>query len=217
MSKPQALSETLETLKVDWTKCRAYEEQKNALVEDLFEYIETLASKLREAEDELRDKKDVVKLTRSRVEEAEKHVQECQNEKARHSFVLVLIDGNSMLFRDEFIEEGFNGGKRVAALLLKTVREELASRDPFTAHQVQVVARIFADVQRLATTYGETGLIPHTAAFAEFVRGFNVGDAMCDYLDVGSEKGRSDEKIQVVMRQAVKPEDHLKEEPETHW
>jgi hypothetical protein len=33
MSKPQALSETLETLKVDWTKCRAYEEQKNALVE----------------------------------------------------------------------------------------------------------------------------------------------------------------------------------------
>jgi hypothetical protein len=76
------------------------------------------------------------------------------------------------------------------------VREELASRDPFTAHQVQVVARIFADVQRLATTYGETGLIPHTAAFAEFVRGFNVGDAMCDYLDVGSEKRRSDEKIQ---------------------
>jgi chromosome segregation ATPase len=50
-------------------------------IQDLFEYIETLASRLREAEDELRDKKDVVKLTRSRVEEAEKHVQECQNEK----------------------------------------------------------------------------------------------------------------------------------------
>lgn len=76
------------------------------------------------------------------------------------------------------------------------MREELASRDPFTAHQVQVVARIFADVEELATTYSETGLLTHAAMFGEFVRGFNVGDVMCDYLDVGSEMGRSDEKIQ---------------------
>lgn len=50
-------------------------------IQDLFHYIETLSSKLKEAEDELRDKKDVIKLTRNRVEEAEKQFQECQNEK----------------------------------------------------------------------------------------------------------------------------------------
>lgn len=55
--------------------------------QDLFEYIETLASKLKEAEDELRDKKDVVKLTRRRVEEAEKHVQECRIEKVGVLFI----------------------------------------------------------------------------------------------------------------------------------
>jgi len=47
----------------------------------LFGYIESLSNKLKEAEDELRDKRDVVRLTRNQVEEAEKHVQKCQNEK----------------------------------------------------------------------------------------------------------------------------------------
>lgn len=108
-----------------------------------------------------------------------------------------LETNDSLLqFRTDFIKEGFNGGKKVASLLLQTVRDELASRNPLTAHQVQIVVRIFADVQGLATTYSGKCVSPHTAVFGEFVRGFNVGDAMCDFLDVGREKGRSDEKIQ---------------------
>lgn len=50
-------------------------------LQNSFHCIETLSSKLKIAEDELRDKRDVVMLTRNRVEEAEKQVQECQNEK----------------------------------------------------------------------------------------------------------------------------------------
>jgi chromosome segregation ATPase len=96
MPEPQV---QLETLKTEWTKCRAYEEQKKTLLEvsllkieveatlnrnqDLFGHIETLSTKLREAENELRDKKDVIRLTRNRVEEVEKHIQGYQDEKVR--------------------------------------------------------------------------------------------------------------------------------------
>jgi hypothetical protein len=51
--------------------------------QDLFAYIDDLSGKLSEAESELRDKRDVIKLTRDRVEEAEKQIQVLQLEKVR--------------------------------------------------------------------------------------------------------------------------------------
>jgi len=59
--------------------------------------VEDLSSRLSETEYELRDRKDVIKLTRNRIEEAEKQIQVLQVEKARHAFASVLIDGDCML------------------------------------------------------------------------------------------------------------------------
>ena len=56
-----------------------------------------LSARLSEAEYELRDRKDVIKLTRDRIEEADKRIQVLQAEKARHAFASVLIDGDCML------------------------------------------------------------------------------------------------------------------------
>ena len=52
-------------------------------IQDLFAYIDDLSGKLSDAESELRDKRDVIKLTRDRVEEAEKQIQALQLEKVR--------------------------------------------------------------------------------------------------------------------------------------
>lgn len=80
--------------------------------------------------------------------------------------------------------------------MLQTVKEDLASQNPLTAHQMQVVVRIYADMQALAKAYKEMSILPSAAIFREFVRGFNAGDALCDYLDTGDEKGCSDDKMQ---------------------
>ena len=56
-----------------------------------------LSARLSEAEYELRDRKDVIKLTRDRIEEAKKEIQVLEAEKARHTFASVLIDGDCML------------------------------------------------------------------------------------------------------------------------
>jgi len=59
--------------------------------------VNDLSARLSEAEYELRDRKDVIKLTRDRIEEADKRIQVLQAEKARHAFASVLIDGDCML------------------------------------------------------------------------------------------------------------------------
>jgi hypothetical protein len=53
------------------------------LIQDLFASIDDLSGKLSEAESELRDKKDIVKLTRSQVREGEKQIQALKLERVR--------------------------------------------------------------------------------------------------------------------------------------
>lgn len=88
-----------------------------------------------------------------------------------------------------------DGGKRTASLLKQAVEEELQFSAPSTAHHVQVIIRVYANVKGLAKTYKEIGILPQSESFDEFVRGFNMGDAMCDYVDAGNGKECSDEKV----------------------
>ena len=66
-------------------------------MQNLFTYVDDLSARLSEAEYELRDRKDVIKLTRDRIEDAERQKQVLQAEKARLAFASVLIDGDCML------------------------------------------------------------------------------------------------------------------------
>lgn len=52
-------------------------------IQNLFTHIDDLSGKLSEAESELRDKRDVIKLTRDRVDKAERQIQTLQLEKVR--------------------------------------------------------------------------------------------------------------------------------------
>jgi hypothetical protein len=93
------------------------------------------------------------------------------------------------------VKEGADGGKRAASLLKQAVEEELQACDPSAAHHVQVVVRVYANMKGLTKTYKEMDLLPQSTTFEEFVRGFNMGDVMCDYVDAGNGKECSDAKV----------------------
>jgi len=88
-----------------------------------------------------------------------------------------------------------DGGKRTAGLLKQAVEEELQSSVPSTAYRVQVVVRVYANVKGLAKAYKDMEILPEFACFEEFIRGFNMGDVRCDYVDAGNGKECSDEKV----------------------
>ena len=93
------------------------------------------------------------------------------------------------------MKAGLVGGKRAAGLLKQTVEEELRLSFPAVAHHIQVVIRVYANMKGLAKTYKDAEVLPQLASFDEFVRGFNMGDSMCDYVDAGNGKECSDEKM----------------------
>lgn len=54
---------------------------------------------------------------------------------------------------------------------------------------------MYANIKGLDKTYKELKILPDSASLGEFVRGFNMGHSMCDYVDAGNGKECSDEKV----------------------
>ena len=88
-----------------------------------------------------------------------------------------------------------DGGKKTASLLKHAVEAELRSSTPSTSHHVKIIARVYANVQGLANVYRQKGIIPEFTSLDEFIRGFNMGDAMFDFVDAGNGKECADEKV----------------------
>ncbi len=57
-----------------------------------------------------------------------------------------------------------------------------------------MIVRVYANVKGLAKAYRESEILSETT-FVDFVRGFNMGNTMCDYIDAGNGKECSDEKV----------------------
>ncbi|RAR07781.1 CCCH zinc finger DNA binding protein [Stemphylium lycopersici] len=177
----------LESLKGAWDMYKAHDDQKHSLIKDLFSYVEELSAKLSEAEYELRDKKDVIEFARGRLDKARDQVQQLQLEK----------------FKDELVKSGLDGGKKAASLLKQAVEEELRASTPASANHVQVMVRVYANTKGLAKIYKESGILGQTALLEDFIRGFNMGDAMCDFVDAGTGKECSDEKVKAMFRRDI--------------
>lgn len=176
----------------------AEDERKAALISDLFKHIGDLTGQLAEAHMDLRDRKDMLELKRTKLEFAEKQIEDLRRKTDDHVFSMVIIDGDNMPFQDEFARDGLAGGKRAAGLLRKAITEDIKTRYPSVPTNVQVVIRVYANLRGLSKKYRE--LMPDSASFEEFVRGFNTVHPMCDFIDAGCGKECADEKIKASMK-----------------
>lgn len=55
--------------------------------------------------------------------------------------------------------------------------------------------RVYSNMKGLEKVYKDSNILPRSECFGEFIRGFNMGDPMCDYVDAGNGKECSDEKV----------------------
>ncbi|KAJ4290467.1 hypothetical protein N0V90_010684 [Kalmusia sp. IMI 367209] len=113
----------------------------------------------------------------------------------RNPYIMVLLDGDGMIFQDDFIREGLIGGKHAAARLYHEILgyvERETNNIPTTS---RVVCRIYANVKGLSEVLVKAGITEHVSQFEEFARGFTTGRTLFDFIDVGPGKDRADDKI----------------------
>jgi hypothetical protein len=104
----------------------------------------------------------------------------------RNAFVVVLLDGDGMIFDDYLIQKGEKGGKEAANLIWAAVNEFVARQLPHLSSP-KIVARVYANVKGLSDTLCKSGIIDNPGIFEAFTKGFN-DKLLFDFVDVGSGK-----------------------------
>ncbi|KAI8307608.1 hypothetical protein K4K61_003452 [Colletotrichum sp. SAR11_59] len=165
------------------------------LSKDLFNHVEMLTRKLAEAEQSLEEKNIYIKSVKQSGAEMKLQINQLQSEKDKYSFSSVVIDGDCMLFTDELVTQGFEGGKKASGILRQTILEQLPELDPDMPHHSQVMIRVYANLKGLAKVYHDTQILKNVEILNDFVRGFNRGSSLCDFVDAGNGKECADEKV----------------------
>ncbi|KAL9003416.1 MAG: hypothetical protein Q9180_009905 [Flavoplaca navasiana] len=113
----------------------------------------------------------------------------------RDPFVLVLIDGDGMIFEDDLLRKGEIGGKEAAAGLWNGIKDHVHNSLPDIPSDCRIMTRIYANMKGLSEVCWRAGLVEKAGLIEEFYRGFTGSKILFDFIDVGPGKDRADEKI----------------------
>jgi hypothetical protein len=108
--------------------------------------------------------------------------------------VVVLLDGDGMIFRDELLQQGERGGKEAAGHLWSEINSFLQRCLP-NLSVPKISARIYANVRGLGDVMQKSGIIDRAGLFEDFARGFSGSKLLFDFVDVGMGKDKADDKI----------------------
>ena len=112
----------------------------------------------------------------------------------RDPFVLVLLDGDGMVFDDKLIRQGEKGGKEAANRLWAAIRDHIAHTLPHLSSP-NIMTRIYANVKALGEACNNSGIIERPSLVEDFIRGFNGSKLLFDFVDVGSAKDKAADKL----------------------
>ncbi|KAI7626381.1 hypothetical protein KC319_g17542 [Hortaea werneckii] len=168
---------------------------KNLLLEDVISRYENLHLKhknyVRENEAGFNTAIDYKK----KFEEACRNLQHLQGILNRNPFILVLIDGDGILFNTDFLAQGEKGGKRAAAFLYQAIRTWALREIIEMPDDFRIAAKVYANVKGLAETCAKAGLVSNIAHFESFAHGFSSGNDPFEFVDVGQRDSRATGKI----------------------
>lgn len=102
----------------------------------------------------------------------------------RDAFILVLLDGDGMIFDDNFISRGENGGREAAQLLWSSVTDFVQKSHLNLPSDYKVVTRIYANLKGLGDVCQRSGIIEKPEIIEDFARGFTGSKQLFDFVDV---------------------------------
>ncbi|UKZ54784.1 hypothetical protein TrVGV298_008597 [Trichoderma virens] len=126
----------------------------------------------------------------------EKMSRELDKAKKHNPYVMVLIDGDGLVFRNTWIKQGLEGGKKAANALLSAVLEKFGDE----AGDLEVVVKVVANLAGLSKAMQRDGCIDNPSLLKDFTLGFTQAKATFDYIDVGFGKERADLKVKETAR-----------------
>ncbi|KAL8407668.1 hypothetical protein RB594_006483 [Gaeumannomyces avenae] len=187
------------------------QDSSDELIKDLLLYLKNVDENLRsenrslqkglhEARLDLDDARKSRRDFQAKLQEAEDlrdyYKQGAEIYRNRNQYVIVLIDGDGLLFKESFITQGVEGGKRAANFLRGAILQQCGE----LADELEVHAKVCANLSGLAKAMKREGSIQVETDLRDFFVGFSQAKASFDFVDVGHGKERADSKIREAAR-----------------
>ncbi|KAG5980946.1 hypothetical protein E4U55_003456 [Claviceps digitariae] len=109
----------------------------------------------------------------------------------QNAYILVAIDGDSLLFRDQWIKQGLEGGKKAALALRDAVKTQCGEH----ADGVEIITKVVANLGGVAKTLGRD-----LSDIKDFALGFTQAKTSFDFIDVGYGKGCASSKVKETIK-----------------
>ncbi|QQK40568.1 CCCH zinc finger protein [Penicillium digitatum] len=172
----------------------ALDQQKNDFIEELLQRVTALESSFQQ------EKLDHERETRFN-REVQVHEMELMDQISvvkkmmdREPFVVLLLDGEGIIFKDEFLQLGEQGGRNAAKQLWKSLQGYVTTILS-TITEPKIMTKIYLNVKGLVETYFRGGIALEASTVSEFIRGFNESASFFEIVDVGTGKNKAHDKI----------------------
>lgn len=114
-------------------------------------------------------------------------------------FVVILINGDSMIFEDDLVKASTTGGTIAATRLRATIQRYIDNGTKGIPKDAKVICRVYADLSGLADLLVRAGVVSTVETVEEFMRGLTCGEKLdenlFDFVDVGPGRNRVNAKI----------------------
>ncbi|GAB0133820.1 RNA-binding component of cleavage and polyadenylation factor [Epichloe bromicola] len=159
-------------------------DSSDQLVRDVLLYCDRLETALRHVKqnipDELQDCKREMRELQAQLSNSEARIEWYTNEideiRNQNAYILVAIDGDSLLFRDHWIKQSVEGGKKAALALRDAIKVKCGEH----ADDVEIIAKVVANLGGVAKALGRD-----LSDIRDFALGFTQAKAAFDFIDVG--------------------------------
>ncbi|KAI7017328.1 hypothetical protein KC355_g3723 [Hortaea werneckii] len=173
---------------------------KNVLLEDVISRYENLHLKHKNYVRENEAGSNTAVDYKKKFEEACRNLQHLQGILNRNPFVLVLIDGDGLVFNTDFLAQGEKGGKRAAAFLYQAIRTWALREIIEMPEDFRIAVKVYANMKSLAENSAKAGLVNNTAEFENFAHGFTCGNDLFEFIDVGPGNGKATGKMAEILK-----------------
>ncbi|KAI9852281.1 MAG: hypothetical protein M1838_001169 [Thelocarpon superellum] len=183
---------SIEHARAQFDRLKTADQTRGELLDQLIREVERLTQKYDDVESRLEREQTTSSTYHQRSRdlqlELDKTGREMVHLQTRNAFVLVLIDGDGVNFKDTVLH---SGGNTAANQLRKSTQEYVSQMRP-DVPDFEIIIRIYVNLKGLARTYRD---LEQPADFEQFVQEFNMAHPLGEIINAGHGKECADEKI----------------------
>ncbi|KAH2118967.1 hypothetical protein KXW75_003726 [Aspergillus fumigatus] len=178
-----------------YRQVRSIEQTKNSLIEELLQRVAELENALQRQKLDHEREKHFNRETQIHEMELMNEITRMNALMHREPYMIVLLDAYGLIFKEEFLKQGEQGGKIAVKQLSTALQDYITTHFPNIASP-KIVTMIYMNVKGLADLCIQGGIKMELSVLEAFVRGFNGNGLLSDIIDVGTGKNKASDKIE---------------------